>query len=182
MTHNSNTRSPKTKHPNRKFGQFVDSLSPIFAKTFMQQVQLQCFGAYGTDSKEHYRFHNWKQQKAVIPLQFRFIINKIASKVYNDYLDTLFAREKSDDIILINLFNDPISNKMKRLTSIRVERARKKISQGDLGKELGSSGHVISKIENGDYPGIKLALAVKIANFFDVKMEEFEEFQTIINQ
>ncbi len=182
MARSKRKRINDTEHPNYRFRQFIDDLSPRFAKIFMQQVQLQCLGRMGTDNKEHWRYHNWKQMKAMVPLEYRFTINRIANRVYIDYLDSLFAKEEDEKIIPINLFNDQILENMRKLTSIRVERVRKKISQTDLGKTVGCAAQTIGKIENGKFPGVRLDLAVKIANYFELKIEDFEEFQSIIDQ
>lgn len=60
---------------------------------------------------------------------------------------------------------------MKLQNRVRELRAKHRISQGDLGKAIGSSRQTISLIERGDYaPSIVLSL--KIAHIFNVPVEE----------
>ena len=55
--------------------------------------------------------------------------------------------------------------------TLRVARAIKNITQGDLAKEIGVSRQTIHSIENGKFvPSVLLAL--KLADFFDMKVEE----------
>lgn len=54
---------------------------------------------------------------------------------------------------------------------VRELRARDNFSQTDLGKMIGVTRQTIGLIEKGDYePSVKLAL--KIANVFDLQLEE----------
>ena len=60
---------------------------------------------------------------------------------------------------------------MKLQNRVRELRAKHRLSQGDLGKAIGSSRQTISLIERGDYaPSIVLSL--KIAQIFNVPVEE----------
>ena len=55
--------------------------------------------------------------------------------------------------------------------TLRVARAIKNITQGDLAKEIGVSRQTIHSIENGKFvPSVLLAL--KLADFFEMKMDE----------
>jgi len=55
-------------------------------------------------------------------------------------------------------------------TNIHVERARHKITQNDLAKEVGITRQSIHAIEAGKWsPGVYLA--IKIARFFNVDVE-----------
>ena len=56
-------------------------------------------------------------------------------------------------------------------TNLRVARAIKNITQGDLAKEIGVSRQTIHSIENGKFvPSVLLAL--KLADFFDTTVDE----------
>ena len=63
--------------------------------------------------------------------------------------------------------------------NLRVARAIKNITQGDLAKEIGVSRQTIHSIENGKFvPSVLLAL--KLAHFFDMPVDELfqlEEFE-----
>ncbi|OOR07284.1 transcriptional regulator [Bacillus mycoides] len=60
---------------------------------------------------------------------------------------------------------------MKLQNRVREFRAKHRLSQGDLGKAIGSSRQTISLIERGDYaPSIVLSL--KIAQIFGAPVEE----------
>lgn len=62
------------------------------------------------------------------------------------------------------------------LNRLRVARAEKNISQGDLAKMVGVSRQTISSIENGQFnPTAKLALLLCIA--LDKKFEELFYFE-----
>lgn len=55
--------------------------------------------------------------------------------------------------------------------NLRVARAIKNITQGDLAKEISVSRQTIHSIENGKFvPSVLLAL--KLANFFEMKVDE----------
>jgi len=55
--------------------------------------------------------------------------------------------------------------------TLRVARAIKNITQGDLAKEISVSRQTIHSIENGKFvPSVLLAL--KLANFFDMKADD----------
>lgn len=55
--------------------------------------------------------------------------------------------------------------------NLRVARAIKNITQGDLAKEISVSRQTIHSIENGKFvPSVLLAL--KLADFFDMKVDE----------
>lgn len=56
-------------------------------------------------------------------------------------------------------------------TNIRVERARKQISQEELAKEVGVSRQAIHNIETGKSKPV-VSLAILIARFFGKKVEE----------
>ncbi|MGF2712349.1 helix-turn-helix transcriptional regulator [Bacillus cereus] len=60
---------------------------------------------------------------------------------------------------------------MKLQNRVREFRAKHRVSQGELGKAIGSSRQTISLIERGDYaPSIVLSL--KIAKIFGAPVEE----------
>ncbi|EJV64746.1 hypothetical protein BWGOE4_52220 [Bacillus mycoides] len=60
---------------------------------------------------------------------------------------------------------------MKLQNRVREFRAKHRLSQGELGKAIGSSRQTISLIERGDYaPSIVLSL--KIAKIFGAPVEE----------
>ncbi|MBJ7986762.1 MULTISPECIES: helix-turn-helix domain-containing protein [Bacillus] len=60
---------------------------------------------------------------------------------------------------------------MKLQNRVREFRAKHRLSQGELGKAIGSSRQTISLIERGDYaPSIVLSL--KIAQIFGASVEE----------
>ena len=55
--------------------------------------------------------------------------------------------------------------------NLRVARAIKNITQGDLAKEISVSRQTIHSIENGKFvPSVMLAL--KLADFFETKVDE----------
>ena len=55
--------------------------------------------------------------------------------------------------------------------NLRVARAIKNITQGDLAKEIAVSRQTIHSIENGKFvPSVLLAL--KLADFFDMRVDE----------
>jgi putative transcriptional regulator len=55
--------------------------------------------------------------------------------------------------------------------TLRVARAIKNITQGDLAKKIGVSRQTIHSIENGKFvPSVLLAL--KLADFFEMKVDE----------
>lgn len=55
--------------------------------------------------------------------------------------------------------------------SLKVERARRNISQADLAKRVNVSRLTVHSIETGKFnPSVQLAL--KLARFFDVNVEE----------
>ena len=58
--------------------------------------------------------------------------------------------------------------------TIRVERARKRISQEELADAVSATRQSIHLIENGKTEP-KLSLALRIARFFGVKIEEIFE-------
>lgn len=55
--------------------------------------------------------------------------------------------------------------------TIRVERAKKKITQAELAEKVHVSRQTIHAIETGKFVP-STVLALKIANFFNVKLEE----------
>ncbi len=57
------------------------------------------------------------------------------------------------------------------INSVRVERAKKKMSQDDLAKQVNVSRQTIHSIENGKFVPSS-ALAFKIARFFKVRVED----------
>ncbi len=60
--------------------------------------------------------------------------------------------------------------------TIRVERARHKITQAELAKNIKVSRQTIHAIETGKFvPSTTLAL--KIANYFDVKLEDIFQLE-----
>ena len=59
---------------------------------------------------------------------------------------------------------------MKLINTIRVERAKKDISQRTLAEAVGLSVQAISNIENGTNP--MLITAYKIACYFNMKVQE----------
>ncbi|MBN1252200.1 MAG: helix-turn-helix transcriptional regulator [Bacteroidales bacterium] len=58
--------------------------------------------------------------------------------------------------------------------TIRVERARHKITQAELAKKVDVSRQTIHAIETGKFVPSTI-LALKIANFFKVRLEEIFE-------
>ncbi len=61
--------------------------------------------------------------------------------------------------------------------TIRVERARHKITQAELAKNIKVSRQTIHAIETGKFvPSTTLAL--KIANYFDVKLEDIFQLES----
>ena len=63
---------------------------------------------------------------------------------------------------------------------LKVARAEKNLSQGDLAKLVGVSRQTISQIERGDYsPSITLAL--KIAKICEVSVEDIFIYEEEIN-
>lgn len=62
------------------------------------------------------------------------------------------------------------------MTTIKAERKRRKITQRGLSKALGLSADYIGFLERRTYtPSVKVA--AKIAEFFGLKIEDFEEFK-----
>ncbi len=60
--------------------------------------------------------------------------------------------------------------------TLKVQRARLGINQGELGKLVGVSRQTISSIERGEYnPSITLVL--KLASVFDVSVEEIFSYK-----
>jgi len=60
--------------------------------------------------------------------------------------------------------------------TLRIARAIKNITQGDLAKEIGVSRQTIHSIENGKFvPSVFLAL--KLADFFHMKVDELFELE-----
>lgn len=59
-------------------------------------------------------------------------------------------------------------------TNIVVERAKKKITQEELAKIVKVSRQTINMIEKGR--GTSVSIAIKIANAFGRKVEDFTEF------
>ncbi len=57
-------------------------------------------------------------------------------------------------------------------SKIRMERARLKISQNDLAKRVGVSREKINLIENAKYKILKYELLDKIANVFQIKIQD----------
>ena len=55
--------------------------------------------------------------------------------------------------------------------TIRVERARKKITQAELAKKVKVSRQTIHAIETGKFVP-STVLALKIARYFDIKLED----------
>jgi DNA-binding XRE family transcriptional regulator len=56
-------------------------------------------------------------------------------------------------------------------TNVKQLRNRHRISQADLGKFIGVTDGTISKLENNrNYPSMELA--IKLADFFDVSLDE----------
>ena len=60
---------------------------------------------------------------------------------------------------------------MKMVNSIRVERAKKRITQAELADELKVSRQTIHSIETGKFVP-STVLALKIARYFDVEFSE----------
>ena len=60
--------------------------------------------------------------------------------------------------------------------NIRVERARHRISQAELAKQISVSRQTIHAIETGKFVP-STVLALKIARHFNVKMEELFELE-----
>lgn len=76
-------------------------------------------------------------------------------------------------VFLTTIINQLITkqNYFKMENSLRVERAKKKITQEELGKKVGLSRQAIHNIETGRFiPSVKNAL--KIAKFFGKSFEE----------
>ena len=62
------------------------------------------------------------------------------------------------------------------LNSLKVERARKNISQAELADKVNVSRLTIHSIETGKFnPSVQLAL--KLARFFNVKVEDLFELE-----
>ena len=59
---------------------------------------------------------------------------------------------------------------------IKVERARKNITQGDLAEALGVSRQTINALENAKFVP-STALALKMAKYFGCKVEELFELE-----
>ena len=65
---------------------------------------------------------------------------------------------------------------MKIMTNIAVERKKRKITQRQLSKTLGLSADYIGFLERRTYtPSVKVA--AKIAEYFGLRIEDFEEFK-----
>lgn len=54
---------------------------------------------------------------------------------------------------------------------LKVERAKKNITQGDLAKHIGVSRQTINAIETGKFVPSTI-LALKLSKYFDAKVEE----------
>lgn len=57
---------------------------------------------------------------------------------------------------------------------IKVERAKRRITQDELAKAVGSNQPTINRIETGK-SGLKLCVAMKIAKYFDKNIEDIFE-------
>lgn len=62
------------------------------------------------------------------------------------------------------------------LNTIKVERARKNITQGELADAIQVSRQTINSIENGKFVP-STVLALKMAKFFNCKMEDLFELE-----
>lgn len=76
-------------------------------------------------------------------------------------------------ILVINLSKEAI---MPLLNTLKVQRAKLGINQGELGKLAGVSRQTISSIERGEYnPSITLVL--KLSKIFETTVEEMFEYK-----
>ena len=66
---------------------------------------------------------------------------------------------------------------MEKLTTIRVELAKRELQQKDLAQAVGVSDTTISSLVNKQKRRIDLKVASAIANFFGKKISDFAEFQ-----
>lgn len=57
-------------------------------------------------------------------------------------------------------------------TKIRVERARLNLDKTQLAEKIGETRFVISSIENEKYKTVKLTVLEKLANVFNLKIED----------
>lgn len=57
-------------------------------------------------------------------------------------------------------------------TRIRMERARLNLDKTQLAERIGETRFVIGSIENEKYKTVKLTVLEKIANVFDLKVED----------
>lgn len=57
-------------------------------------------------------------------------------------------------------------------TKIRMERARLNLSKNQLAEKIGETRFVISSVENEKYKNVKLTVLEKIANAFNLKVED----------
>jgi putative transcriptional regulator len=62
--------------------------------------------------------------------------------------------------------------------TIKVERAKKSISQDDLAKEIGVSRQTINSIERGRFVPSTI-LALKLAKFFECSVEDIFELEDV---
>lgn len=70
---------------------------------------------------------------------------------------------------------------MPLFNTLKVQRAKLGINQGELGKLVGVSRQTISSIERGEYnPSITLVL--KIADIFGVSVEEIFSYKEEVNE
>ena len=60
--------------------------------------------------------------------------------------------------------------------TIRVERARKRITQADLAKNISVSRQTIHAIETGKFVP-STVIALKLARFFEIKLEELFQLE-----
>lgn len=57
-------------------------------------------------------------------------------------------------------------------TRIRMERARLNLDKNQMGKKIGETRFVIGSIENEKYKTVKLTVLEKLANTFNLKVED----------
>lgn len=165
-------------HPNNRFCTFLDCLPTKLGRIAVQQIQQQCFGTIGVNNTAYWSVKNWQQKKSVIPREFHHRIDSIAKSIYMMYISDLYAGAELDSqtVFFISLFNNT-SIMTEEKTTIFLERAKRRVSQEELANSVGTSNQAISKLENGKYPSVRLELALKIANYFGKKIEDFQEFQ-----
>lgn len=60
--------------------------------------------------------------------------------------------------------------------NIKVERAKKNLTQEDLAKSIGVSRQTINAIEKGRY-NLSIVLALKLAHFFKTDVEEIFQLE-----